>query len=162
MTEEKVTYYYASDSKESFRFQATKVDESGIEMKIGKPGELQTKTIDPPYGRGISNNSQEPYGFKLKDGRPANFTFVPGNTSHAAEIVISPNAYYTEVGTDIVVPRASIILHELIESVERTGNGKSYEAAHSSAKLQVTGLDPADPRYTPHPGEATAHKIIRQ
>ncbi len=61
------------------------------------------------------------------------------------------------------MPRASIILHELIESVERTGNGNSYDAAHSSAKLQAAmALDPADPRYTPHPGEATAHKIIRQ
>jgi hypothetical protein len=47
----------------------------------------------------------------------------------------------------------------MIESVQRTGNGKSRDEAHQIANQQVAALSVNDSRYTPRPGEAHANCI---
>ncbi len=154
-------YLISSSNNASISKQATKINDEGNEVLTGTPGPTVTDNIDPSRGRnGISSTSKEPYGFKKGNGNPAGFTFVPSDPKLDGQLVISPDSYYTEPGTDKVVPRASVVLHEMIEIAERTGNGKSYDDAHSSAQQRAKTLTTTDPRYTPNPGVASGHRIV--
>lgn len=157
MVDQPVTYFYASDSKASTRTQSTKIDENGQEVLTGKPGEVVIRDLDnPKRANGISNTSREPYWFKTLNGEPANFTEIPGNLNYSGQVVISPNTTYVEPGTEIPVSRESVILHECLEMVERTGNGNRYQVAHDNASNRVRSLPTSDPRYAKKPGEASS------
>jgi hypothetical protein len=86
---------------------------------------------------------------------------VPGDASIDGEVVVSANVYYTVPGTSEIVERPAIVLHELIENVERTGNGKSYDDAHASASAQARVLPTTDHRYSKDPGRASPNKKVK-
>lgn len=55
-------------------------------------------------------------------------------------------------GKMVSKPRASIILHELIEIVRRTLDGCGYQDSHSDASAEEANLPKTDPRRSKHPG----------
>ena len=154
MTEDSRTYSYASDNKASISHHWTKINSEGDEVLVGKPGKPAEENLD--LQNGISSTSKEPYGFKKENGDPAFFTLVPGNPDIDAQLVISPNFGYIDPVTKKDVPKGGVILFEMVEIVERTGNKKSHNAAHQSAKEQLEKLSTTDPRYTERPGSSSA------
>lgn len=159
MTAKGVTYYYSSDNKDAVRWQATEINDDGVEVLKGNPGRIVNYDLDSPKEDGISNTSKEPYGYVIGD-HSAGFTTVPGNLTNDAEIVISPNKLFVDPNTgQDVTP--GVVLHEILESVARTSAGQSKDAAHATAAAQasVSVLTPSDPRYMPVPGQATSIKM---
>ena len=151
------SYSYVSDDKASTSWQKTKG--TGSEEKlVGKPGDPQQVALDPPNGDGISSTSKQPYDMYNNHKEKVNVTQVPPNPQTDGQLVISPNTEYSNQDTKKGVPRSSVILHEMIEIVERTSNGKTYKEAHKVAVSQACTLGEQDPRYVPFPGRADAVK----
>jgi RHS repeat-associated protein len=163
MTGSSKHYVYNSSEKSASVMSLTKTRD-GEEKLSGSPYGYSENTVDPHIegdkllGNGINSLSRTPYGFTKPDGSPSNFTIIPVDQNVDGELTISPNTSYVEPGTTKKVSRESVILHEMVELIERTDGGLKYQAAHDSAKLQVTNanLSTSDPRYTKNPGVAGA------
>ncbi len=153
------TYVISSDSKASIRHQRTKIGDEGNEILVGNPGPASEDITDKPQGIGVSSTSRTPYGFKVGN-KSAGFTIVPGESNVDGQLVMSPDVYYTESGTKVPKSRATIVLHEMLEIVERTGNGMPRDEAHLSANSRVLKLATTDHRYSRTPGgEASSHPV---
>ena len=163
----KETYEYSVDSK----YYSAEQKFSSDEKPIGeKEIDLNPKSVDPifdnngnrlPSHLGIANISSFPYS-----DIPAPYTMhqeVPISNLDAS-VTISPNIGWTaDKQNKIPISRASVVLHELAESYERTTNHqfrdpRSGEPAHNNAvKLQST-LPLTDPRRGGNtPGTAFWH-----
>ncbi len=148
------TYNYSVSDQATSSYQT--VDLATNEL-TGKPFGTKTESIDPPLDNGVSNTSQTPLGLKNTRGELSRFTIVPGNPSNDAEVTISPNVTFMETNDkkqEVVKPRASVVLHELQESYERTTNKQSYQGAHSRAIEVEKSLPKGDPRRSLKPGMA--------
>jgi len=132
-------------------------NEEDVPKVYGPIYNVQLMEIGAPKNNGISSTSKEPYGFIDKNtGKPRDFTLVPGNPNLDAELVISPNTAWVEPEDhNKGVSRPSIILHEMIEMVDRTAWGKTRDDAHLSAIDKVKVIAPGDPRYARDPGSAS-------
>lgn len=156
------TYSYSVSDKSSSSFQSWNSDE-GFPQVVGPRTPAVEKNIDPPNDNGITNHSVEPLRDPSTTGNIPSRTTVPGNPNNAAEVTISPTTAWTEIdpstNKEVAKPRASVVLHEFIESVQRTGYRMSNADAHQTAINQETSLPASDPRRSLTPGDASAYKI---
>jgi hypothetical protein len=103
----------------------------------------ETKNIDSPAGNGITNVSKEPDREPSTEGKLVYRTTVPANPNLDAQITISQTTGWTERdanGKKVLKSRAPVVLHEFVESVQRTSNGLSLRGAHNEAIRQETPL----------------------
>ncbi len=156
------TYAYSVSDKSSSSFQSWNSDE-GFPQVVGPRTSATIRNIDPPDDNGITNYSVEPLRDPSTSGTIPSRTTVPGNPNFAAELTISPTTAWTEIdpatNNEVAKPRASVVLHEFIESVQRTGFRLSNADAHQTAINQEAILPPSDPRRSLSPGNASAYKI---
>jgi len=157
-------YSYAVSNESSFSWQTWDERNGFPEVIPGTRTAVETNNIDPstPGENGVSNYNLEPERFPNTQGKVTSTqTKVPGDANLQAEITISPNTGWNELsssGQQVAKPRASVVMHEFIESVQRTG-GNSVPAAHQAAITQEKALPTSDPRRSVQPGYGIPYLI---
>lgn len=155
-------YVYSVSNQSSKSFQSWN-EENGFPKVEGPRTPATTDKLDPPDGHDVTNHSTEPLREPSTQGETVYRTTVPGDPNVNAEVTISPTTGWQEKdasGATINKPRASIVLHEFIESVQRTGFGLSLPQAHQTANNQEAALPVGDPRKSAMPGQITgSYKI---
>jgi RHS repeat-associated protein len=126
-------YNYSVADEASFRVM--KVDPNIGEGTDAQPTVHSSDLTKAPENY-IFNTSNTPDGAKI-NGRFIS-TDIPASTKNDAEVTISETGKWVDEKKK-PVDRTTIVLHELIESHERTTNKKNYDDAHKAPKKKVSG-----------------------